>query len=127
MNFIEVHWYNSQSVLLPVTMSFKKNANSNYIKIMYDCANGRTAKHGLIIFWNDYFLVWLTTFIIFAHHYCLSEVLRLSINMIEDIDLLQSVQSCSYLKFLLQVRYCNIRVYDSSNWFLVSPRFVSGP
>ena len=87
------------------------------------------AKHGLIIFWNDHFLVWLTTFIIFAHHDCLSEVLRfkMSINMTEEIDLLQSVHSCSYLKFLLQVRYCNIRVDDSSNWFLVSPRFVSGP
>ena len=62
------------------------------------------AKHGLIIFWNDYFLAWLTTFIIFAHHYCLSEVLRfkMSINMTEEVDSLQSVHSCSYLSSYLR-------------------------
>ena len=58
------------------------------------------AKHGLIIFWNDYFLAWVTTFIIFAHHYSLSEVLRfkMSINMTEEIDLLQSVHSCNGIR-----------------------------
>ena len=45
------------------------NANSNHIKIMQDCADGPMAKLSLIIFLRIFYLYWLSTFIIFAHHY----------------------------------------------------------
>ena len=67
---------------------------------MQDCANGRMAKLGLIIFWEWFYLYWLTTFIIFAHHYwttAISESLRfeMSMNMTERLDLLQPGHNCN--------------------------------
>ena len=58
---------------------------------MQDCANGRMAKLGLIIFWEWFYLYWLTTFIILHITTGISESLRfeMSMNMTERIDLLQ--------------------------------------
>lgn len=59
--------------------------------IMQGCANGRMAELGLIIFWEWFYLYWLTTFIILHITTGISESLRfeMSMNMTERIDLLQ--------------------------------------